>query len=137
MLAIATIQSSLYSHLATASAGAAARAILTGGVYPADLVLPPVGAAVQLPKSPFALWRAGTVSGTPDDLRRLTGTWWVYAAPAQSRTLALALDAISTAYTRSTVDYGITLPGPVGQEFYEASIGCLGRAITITYRRRD
>ena len=137
MLALATIQASLYSHLATATAGAAARAILVGGVYPADLVLPALGAAVQLPKSPFALWRAGTVSGTPDDLRRVTGTWWVYAAPGQSRTIALALDAINAAYTRSTIGYGVTLPGPVGQEFYEASIGCLGRAVSITYRRRD
>jgi hypothetical protein len=137
MIPLATILASLYSQVATATAGAAARARLTGGVYPADQVLPPVGSAVQLPPFPFALWRAGPVNGATGDVRSVVGTWWVYTLPGQARQAALCIEALSAAYPRDAVGFGVTTAGPIGQEFYDAALGANGRALTITYRRRD
>jgi hypothetical protein len=137
MIPLATILASLYSQVATASAGATARARLTGGVYPADLVLPAVGSAVQLPPFPFALWRAGPVNGVEGDVRRVIGTWWVYTLPGQARHAALCVEALSAAYPRDAVALGVTTVGPVGQEFYDAALGANGRALTVTYLRRD
>jgi hypothetical protein len=135
-LDLAAVQAAIYSRLATDPAGTAARAILTGGVYPASTVIQgPVG-AMQLPSPPFALWRAGPISGTDGDMRRVTGAWWVYHTPAQERQIGEALAAIEATYPRDAIAYGLTLVGPISPTFYDTTLGLSGRNVTISFLRR-
>jgi hypothetical protein len=130
------IQAAIYSRLATDPAGTAARAILTGGVYPASQIIRgPIG-TMQLPSTPFALWRPGPISGTDGDMRRVTGAWWVYDQPAQEKRIAAALEAIEATYPRDAVAFGLILVGPISPPLYDTTLGLAGRNVTISFLRR-
>jgi hypothetical protein len=130
------ILSALYQRLASDPAGAAARATLPGGVFTADAFLTPLSGAVQVPDGAFALWRSGVVTGESGNIRRTTGAWWVYAAQGQEYQIATAIAAIEAAYPRDAVAYGLTTIGPIGQSFYDSTLGVSGRAVTVNYTRR-
>lgn len=137
MIDLDTTIAAIYSRIATESAGSAARSLLTGGVYPAAQVLrTDSGKSLQLPTSPFALFRAGAISGQSGDLRGITATWWIYDQRGNTRRLAQIVEAIEAAYRpRFAIAFGQTQVGPISAEFDDSQFNLLGRSITITYTR--
>jgi len=120
-LDLASINNSLYTRLATDSAGSAARALLGSfpspfpkmssfagakAVFPAELLALFAGAGVVLP---WAVWRGRGTSGETHDYRSILGSWWVYTAKnAPQYTLLSVATAIEQLYGASA---GLAIAG--------------------------
>lgn len=136
-LDLASINAALYAQLKSASAGAAVRAQL-GPATKADGVLPAHLLRKPLPLRPIIAWRGGAVGGVSDELRAVTGYWWVYDDSAQGyiRINTIA-GLIAAAYPFDALPHARCLAGPVGQESEDGPLGgLLVRNIRITYQRR-
>lgn len=134
-LPIAVIAASLWSRIATDSAGSAVRALLTsGGVLTAASV---EGGIFNLPDPPFVVWREGVVAGTGDVMRRAFGTWWVYVPRADTRLQNQIIEAIEAAYPWDCIADGRVEIGPIGQAAPDRALGGLwARPVTVSYLRR-
>lgn len=133
-LPLSTITASLWSRIATDSAGSAVRALLssTSAVYTAAQA---EGGTPGTP--PFLVWREGPVAGTGDVMRRTFGAWWVYVPRADTRLQAQIIEAIETAYPQNAIADGMTEIGPIGQAAPDGALGGLwARPVTVSYLRR-
>ena len=133
-LPLATITAALWARLATDTAGADARALLSGGVLTAAQV---EGGAAALPPPPFAVWREGPDTARTNEMGDGVGDWWVYVPNADTRLQNQIIDALRALYSPFCIAYGRVVVGPVGQAATDRALGGLwARPVTIRFSRR-
>lgn len=151
MIDYAAAYSALYTRAATDSAGANLRALLgafpnpfppasafagQAALFPRDMLERFAGKGVTLP---WIIWAPGPISGASNEIRALSGSWWVYTAPSVGtqppHRVAAAIDALygsAEAYALGGGKLGVT---HVGQPFSDQKLGLQGIEVRIGFKR--